>query len=206
MKRSELKRSTGEARASVKVTRCKACREPYVRLRPLQAACGVECARAIAEKKKAKDGAKAARAEASADKVKREDLKTLPQLLKEAQHAFNAFVRSRDLGKPCIDRCGAVMRDGAVGGGFDCGHYRSVGSAPHLRFDERNAHGQAKKCNQWLAGRAVDYRVGLIERLGLEAVLALEASNAAHKWTRDEVRAIRDQYRAKVRELKKEQE
>ena len=89
-----------------------------------------------------------------------------------------------------------------MGGAFDCGHYRSVGSAQHLRYDERNAHGQRKQCNRWGAGRAVDYRIGLVARIGLEAVEALEADNAPRKWLREELIYIRDRYRAKLKELK----
>lgn len=33
---------------------------------------------------------------------------------------------------------------------------------------------------------------------------ALESNNEVHKWTHDEVRGIRDKYRALVRKMKKE--
>ena len=74
---------------------------------------------------------------------------------------------------------------------------------PHLRFHEDNAHAQRKQCNRWGAGRAVDYRLGLIERIGLARVEALEADQQPRKYTADELRAIRDLYRAKLRELVK---
>ena len=78
----------------------------------------------------------------------------------------------------------------------------STGSAPHLRFDERNAHAQRKVCNRWGAGRAVDYRIGLVARIGLAAVEALESDNTPRKWLREELIYIRDRYRAKLKELK----
>ena len=43
----------------------------------------------------------------------------------------------------------------------------------------------------------------MIGRIGLERVEALEASNAPRKWTREELVAIRDTYRAKQKELKR---
>jgi hypothetical protein len=43
--------------------------------------------------------------------------------------------------------------------------------------------------------------VGLIARIGREAVEALEADNRVHKWTREELRAIAATYKAKRREL-----
>ena len=89
-----------------------------------------------------------------------------------------------------------------MGGGFDCGHYRSVGSAPHLRFDERNAHGQTKQCNRYGAGRAVDYRIGLIQRIGLEQVESLEADQTPKKYSIEDMKAIKDEYKRKLKELK----
>lgn len=137
-------------------------------------------------------------------KERKAKLKRIPDLIKEAQTAFNAFIRERDRGQPCIC-CGQPLGTGSVGGAFDCGHYRSVGSASHLRFDVHNAHGQRKQCNRYGAGRAVDYRIGLIARIGLPAVEALEASNQPHKWERDELIAIKALYVAKLKELRNKQ-
>jgi len=83
-------------------------------------------------------------------------------------------------------------------------HYRSVGSSPHLRFDERNAHAQRKQCNRWGAGRSVDYRLGLINRIGLAAVESLEADQTPKNYTIDDLRAITACYRAKLKGLKNE--
>lgn len=131
-------------------------------------------------------------------------LKTKRDFLKEAQVAFNAFIRERDKDMPCIC-CGRTSeKQYLTGTNWDCGHYRSTGSAPHLRFNEDNAHRQLTICNRHGAGRAVDYRIGLIARIGLARVEALEANNGPAKWTADELIAIRDTYRAKLRALKKE--
>ena len=185
-------------------TTCKHCRKkitPGHLIHP-------ECIDAYAESEEAKTLRKAikqavmqAKVERAETRRRKEENKTIPQLIKEAQFEFNAFIRFRDAGKNCIC-CGLPLDSGGVGGAFDCGHYRSVGSASHLRFNEDNAHGQRKQCNRWGAGRAVDYRIGLIARIGLGRVVALESSSQVHKWTRDELRGIRDHYRAKLKELK----
>ena len=173
---------------------CPVCGKTFAPARPLQSVCSPRCAAKKVKQDKADERAKV--------RTRREGMKTLPVLLKEAQEAFNEFVRLRDAGKPCIC-CGLPLSSGDVGGLFDCGHYRSTGSASHLRFNEDNAHGQRKQCNRWGAGRAVDYRLGLIARIGLERVEALETNNTPHKWAKDEVRAIRDEYRARVNAAKK---
>lgn len=215
LKRSApLKRSGFKSRASdmsglylataVRVFKTKACAkgkggcgQRFTPQREMQAACSVPCAIAMA----ARTAAKATKAAAAEDKRKTraqlEAMKTLPELLAEAQREFNRFIRLRDAHQPCIC-CGQPLGDQRFGGAYDAGHYRSVGSAPHLRFDERNCHAQRKVCNNHKAGNHVEYRAGLIARIGLDRVEALEADQAPKKYTRDQVREIRATYRAKA--------
>jgi hypothetical protein len=173
---------------------CKQCGTLFAPTRPLQAVCSPRCAVRTVKAEKAQERAKT--------KSRKEAIKTIPQLIKEAQVEFNAYIRARDKGRTCIC-CGVPLPDEGVGGGFDAGHYRSTGSASHLRFHEDNVHGQRKQCNRYGAGRAVDYRIGLINRIGLDRVLELEAVNQTHKWTREELVQIKETYRQKRKELTK---
>ncbi|OYW94049.1 MAG: hypothetical protein B7Z23_04090 [Pseudomonadales bacterium 32-61-5] len=178
---------------------CKHCATPFTPQRPLQAVCSPRCAGRYVKAAK--------KAEAVQTRERKAALKRIPDLIREAQTAFNAFVRERDRDQPCIccgHPLGAQDASASTGGAFDCGHYRSTGSASHLRFDERNAHGQRKVCNRYGAGRAVDYRIGLIDRIGLDAVEALESDNTPRKWQRDELIAIKAEYVEKLKQLKKE--
>jgi hypothetical protein len=102
-------------------------------------------------------------------------------------------------GHPCISSGRPLDWSGNQ---TDAGHFRSVGSAPHLRFNEDNVHAQSKHDNQFLSGNAVEYRIGLIARIGLDRVEALESDNAARKWTIEELMQIRDEYRLKLKKLK----
>lgn len=179
--------------------KCKWCKESFTPERNGQKT-HKHCEEPFALKVAEKLGAMRQKAERAQDKARKQALETIPELIKAAQREFNSFIRARDSQMPCIC-CGRQLGDGEVGGAYDCGHYRSTGSAPHLRFDERNAHAQRKHCNRYGAGRAVDYRLGLIARIGREAVEALEADNRVHRWTRDELRSIRDEYRRKRKEL-----
>lgn len=177
------------------------CKTMFLPFKMGQRVCGPYCGQRVAVAAR-KEKEKAERADFRARK---EAIKTIPDLIKEAQRDFNSYVRLRDVGKPCIC-CGRPLGDGDVGGAYDCGHYRSTGSASHLRFDERNAHAQNKQCNRWGAGRAVDYRIGLIGRIGLEAVESLESDNTPKKWRRDELIAIRAKYKQLRKELEKQKE
>ncbi len=190
-------------------TRCAHCRQKLTPERPSQIV-HVECVEAWTEAQAAKREraeAKAARAAAKVERAetrrRKEALKRVPDLIKEAQTAFNAWVRARDAEQPCIS-CDAPPPDmSTLHAGRDAGHYRSTGSASHLRFHPDNCHAQCVKCNQWGAGMAVDYRIRLLHRVGPSRVEALENDNTPHKWTREELTAIRDTYKAKLKEMKK---
>ena len=158
--------------------------------------CSPECAglHAVVERK---------RTEAKADKAQRFRLKTRSEHIADVQVAFNALVRYRDRNQFCIScRVHLPTLADQPGGGFDCGHYRSRGSAPHLRFDLRNAHGQCKKCNRYRAGNAADYRIGLIARIGAAAVDALECDQAGGAWTIPELLAMKADFRAQLKKMK----
>lgn len=185
-------------------TRCPHCKgkmEQGVRIHPECIDAYAEAEEAKAKRKAEKQARAAAKVERAETRRRKEAIKTIPELIKEAQHAFNAYIRERDREQPCIC-CGVHLGSGEVGGAYDAGHYRSVGSASHLRFNEENCHAQRKQCNRYGAGRAVDYRIGLIRRIGLGKVEALECDNSPHKWTAAELIAIRDHYKAKLKEMK----
>lgn len=188
-----------------KPKKCKArgCGVLFTPARPFQCWCSPECGLTIARAKKEQADQRKRSDERKADRAKREQLKTRSDWMKDAQREFNRFIRLRDAHRPCVC-CGRPLGEDAVGGAYDAGHYRSVGSAPHLRFDERNVHAQRKQCNLWGSGRAVDYRLGLIQRIGPEAVEALESDQRAKHYTIEDLKQIRDTYRQKARELEKE--
>ena len=190
-------------------TRCAHCRAKFEPERPSQIV-HVECVEAWTEAQAAKREraeAKAARAAAKVERAetrrRKEAIKRKPDLMREADQAFAAYIRERDrqAGRPCISS-GRPL-DWASGNQVDAGHYRSRGAASHLRYHPDNCHAQSKYENRHRAGNAVEYRVGLIARIGLAAVEALEADNRVHHWTHDELRAIRDEYRAKLKQLTK---
>lgn len=173
---------------------CKTCLAKFMPVRPMQSVCSPICAR-----RKVKADKKAEREEF---KRRKEALKRIPDLIREAQTAFNAWVRARDEKQPCIS-CRKPPGDmNELHAGRDAGHWRSTGSAPHLRFHEDNCHAQCVKCNQWKSGNAVEYRIGLIARIGMARVESLESNNNVKKWTREELIELKETYRRKLRELR----
>ncbi|WP_301693374.1 recombination protein NinG [Klebsiella pneumoniae] len=95
------------------------------------------------------------------------------------------------------------------GGQWDCGHFKTVGAYPQLRFEERNAHKQCKSCNAG-AGKytakestvAQQYEAGLVARYGQEYVDWLNGPHEMTNYRREDFIRIRDEYRAKLKALK----
>lgn len=189
----------------LKKKKCRACRESFQPNNSRQVVCSSGCGLRLARQTRERREAQLAREERKQTRERKQRLKPRGDYLREAQHAFNDFIRWRDrvAGHVCISS-GRPLE--WAGNAVDAGHYRSVGSAPHLRFDERNCHAQSKQDNRYLSGNAVDYRIGLIKRIGLEEVERLEADQEPRPYTVDDLQRIAKGYRAKTRELKRKQE
>lgn len=129
----------------------------------------------------------------------REKQKTKSDYTKEAQAAFNKYIRTRDEGKPCIS-CGNTP-ESFYGGGVDAGHYLARGSqkGTQKRFDTRNCHAQCKRCNRYLAGAVADFRVGLEQRYGKLYVEALEQSEGQGPYSIDYLKRIKSIFTRKAK-------
>lgn len=110
--------------------------------------------------------------------------------IKKAQIAFNAWIRERDKGLPCIS-CGVA--DGV--GKRNAGHYRPAGLHTALRFDPKNCHGQCERCNTSLSGNLIEYRKGLLKKIGIDEVEKLETNYDKKRWTILELKEICQKYK-----------
>ncbi|WP_095151868.1 recombination protein NinG [Pseudomonas sp. Irchel s3b5] len=168
-----------------------------------QAVCSPKCGLAIKDVNQEKARKSLAQVERREIKVRKEKLKSRAGHLREAQAAVNEFVRLRDAHLPCIS-CDSMPSDHDLitGSRWDAGHYRSVGACPELRFEPLNIHRQCVKCNRNLSGNAVEYRIRLVKRIGADKVDWLEGPHSARKYTVEEIKTIKADYRALTRELK----
>jgi hypothetical protein len=181
--------------ASLRVRDCETCGKPFQQARSMQAVCSPRCAVKLPAVK--------ARREKAADKQARERLMTLSDWRRKAQTAVNKVARLRDIraGRGCIS-CGEPYR-GAYGGAFDAGHFRSVGSAPHVRYFLPAIRLQCVKCNRFLGGNAVEFRRGLVALRGVEFVEMVESMQFTAKHTITYLSRLTDVMNRKARRLQK---
>jgi hypothetical protein len=169
-------------------------------LGPMKEFCSVVCGYELSRQRQQRRREAAHKAQS---KKRREALKTKSDWLKEAKTAFNTYIRTRDSGKPCIS-CGTYHpANGFRGGYWDCGHYRSTGAASHLRFNTFNTARQCKKCNQQLSGNVVEFRRGLLVRIGEDRVTRLENDNTPRKFDVDYLKRVKRIFAKRARHLKK---
>ena len=170
---------------------CQSCKTKFKPQRIGQRVCSPECAVA----KVRADGLKAREAAyKSRKKALLENDRSFH--VKQAQTAFNKFIRERDIGKPCIS-CGRHHA-----GQYHAGHYRTTAAQPALRFNELNCHKQCAPCNNHKSGNITEYRIELVKRVGESIVEWLEIDHKQpSKWTIPELKAIRKYYQEAVKQI-----
>ena len=168
---------------------CKACGKRFAPDRPMQSVCSPACGIAFGRIRRMK-------AEAKEDRRRRQELKTIAQLRAEAQKEFNAYIRARDHGLPCIS-CGRRHE-----GQWHAGHFLTTAAHPELRYEPKNCHLQCQPCNTHLSGNIVEYRKGLIARYGPALVEWLEGPHEPKHYSRDDLVVEKLKWRKLARMLR----
>lgn len=175
----------------MKRRKCDVCKTEYQPSRIGQEVCGVDCSIESMKQKrvKKKTAAYKTRRKKKADSIGRQ--------LELTQKVFNQWIRWRDRDQPCISSGRMTSPQ------WHAGHYVAVGNSragSMLRFDESNVHKQCVEQNMHQGAALTAYRIGLIERIGLDEVQRLEATNGTRKWSIPELKELRAEYRKRLRE------
>ncbi|MEM6162059.1 recombination protein NinG [Erwinia sp. P6884] len=182
-----------------KPRKCKCCPEKFIPRNTLQTVCSPKCAIQLANQLSERKQKRLEKEQRAAWSKRKADVKPLSHWMNMTQRAFNDYIRARD-GDICIS-CGSTT---AVS--YHAGHYRTTAAASQLRFNEDNCHSQCSSCNVHHSGAIGPYRLNLIAKIGLQRVEALESDNNPHRYTREELDALRAKYRALLREIIKQKE
>ena len=156
--------------------KCKnpACGASFPPRRLGQAVCSPACGLAIATANRDKARKAIDQRERREIQVRKQKLKSRADYAKEAQAAINRYVRLRDAHLGCV----SCDKPASWSGQWHCSHFRSVGAAPHLRFNLWNMNKSCSACNNFLSGNIMAYRPALIEKIGQEKVDWLECNNS----------------------------
>jgi len=112
----------------------------------------------------------------------------------KAVATFNRWIsKVRDVNDPCISsgRFKATQ--------WQAGHYVPATCAA-LRFDPANVHKQSSEDNLFRSGNLTQYRIRLIDKIGLAEVERLEGPQPQVKFTVDDYKQIREHYAGLLKE------
>lgn len=192
---------TALKRTKPKKCRAPGCGKPFHPTMTTQRVCSPACAIAMAKDPKLqKIAAKAITKQAREDlQERREKLKSRAEYAKEAQAAINRYVRLRDAHLGCI----SCSKPASWQGQWHCSHFRSVGAAPHLRFNLWNMNKSCSACNNFLSGNIMAYRPALIEKIGQAKVDWLECNSDVARHDIPYLRRVKAVFSKKARRLEK---
>lgn len=179
----------------LKRKKCKICKEYFEPFRQLQVCCGHVCA---IEKAKSDRIRKEERESKVERKKAKERLKSRSDWMREAQVAFNKYIRLRDADLPCI----SCDRPPSWNGQWHASHYYATSIRPNLRFDEDNVHKACSICNNYMHGNLTPYRERLILKIGADRVAVLDELREPRKYTVEELKEIKEKYSKMEKSLK----
>lgn len=195
---------------------CKTCKAKFAPARPMAVCCSSMCALSLARSKRGKAEKVAMVKDRRETKAKLAKFKTRGEWLREAKTAIQKFRRLEELakGRGCMS-CGRPQHEviggegWKPGGAWDGGHFMSKGAHPELALEPLNIWLQCKSCNGGSSkyarkGYTVNaaFEAHLIEQEGAELVEWLKGPHEPKHYTIEELIAIKQEYAARVRELK----
>jgi len=192
-----------------KPKKCAICETEFEPKTTLHKVCGLTCTLELGRIKKEKKAARERKAFNKETRRMKSELRANDKgfQLKKAQRAFNKFIRLRDKDEPCIS-CGREEVEWTPGGQWDCGHFRSVGAQPALRFEEDNGHKQCKSCNGGSAkyakkGHTVaqEYEIRLPKKIGQKRVDWLKQEHEKKRYSAQDYIDVYNVYNSKCKEM-----
>jgi hypothetical protein len=204
-----IKMASKDNTTKPKFKKCKVCPNRFEVWSSTTQVCSPTCAIEYARIKTAK---KEKKSHSMAKRKLNDENRSLQ--IKKTQSIFNAYIRLRDNSLPCVScaRTDQEIDYKGVGGKWDCGHYKTRGAYPELRFHPLNAAKQCKKCNGGSgkysrAGRSVSegYDIGLLERVGQECFDWLNGPHVSANFTIPDLVLLQAHFKSLTKKLEQEQ-
>lgn len=141
-------------------------------------------------------------------KTKKNIMPTKTSLKDKLWKIFSEYIRLRDADWRGYANCISCPKQ-AFWKDLDAGHFIAKNSGEFFYFNEDNVYSQCPHCNRFLHGNLLNYRKGLIEKIGVDEVekleyqsqlgIRMELNKACEKDYESMIRVYKD----KLSELKK---
>jgi hypothetical protein len=130
---------------------------------------------------------------------RKEESKSIAQLIQETRRPFQKLIRIRDHGQNCIC-CDRPLPFNI--GDFDAGHMYSREQYSGLIFHPDNCHGQTKFCNRHNHGNESGYLDCVSRRIGkgkLQNLQNIKNELKSYKWSREELNKLKKYYNSELK-------
>lgn len=138
----------------------------------------------------------------------------MKKILKKVQRNCNKYIQLRDLSKSVsgqvFAQCISCNRIKEINCSYDlkefhAGHYFLENKYASVRFDTRNINGQCQRCNRRLSGNLSEYKIALIDKIGLDEFEQLEKDkNKIKIYTFQELENLNKWFLTEIKKLKNE--
>lgn len=186
-------------------TRCPHCKAKLEPMQRIHAECiepYADAEEAKAQRKAEKQARMQAKVEKAADRKKREQQKTIPQIEEECRRIVQKIARLRDKDDGCISCELPASWDGQWHGS----HFRSHGAASAVQFHLWNINKACWICNKLYSGRINQYEPKLVEKIGQDRVDWLKAQNHQVRNTREYLARFKAVMGKRLRRMEKRHE
>ena len=133
---------------------------------------------------------------------------SISKLKQKLRKVFNEYIRLRDVDEHgngnCIS-CGNPLKFGSPN--TQAGHFYPA-PIETLRYSELNVHLQCKSCNYFKSGNLIEYRKGLVKKIGEDGIKELDMlagvyARGGYRHDRFTLEQKIKEYKEKVKAIKK---
>ncbi len=164
---------------SIKSKQCRICKSTFDQFRSTQVVCSINCSIEYANKKRIAIERTQSLQERKITRERKEAMKPLTKMAKEAERMVNKYCRLRDFHDGCI----SCDKPSTWNGQWHASHYKSVGANSATRFNLWNIHKSCSQCNRHLSGAIESYTPKLIAKIGQEKFDILNNHERVRKYT-----------------------
>jgi hypothetical protein len=175
------------------------CKSIFVKNKPLQSVCGIQCAitqsKILAERKEKREFSKSRKE----IKVKLEKYKTWQEWFNECKAIAQKYARLRDR----FDGCISCDKQSDWWGQWHGSHFRPAGNFKAVALNLLNIHKGCSECNNYKSGNLIEFQDRLIVKIGQDKVDWLKSQTQPYRHSIEYLKRYKQVMGKRLRRLEK---
>jgi hypothetical protein len=183
----------------LKLKTCKACKQKFMPVKPLQHVCDWKCAIDYNLASKEKNNRLNALKSRKETKVKLEKYKTWQQWFDECKAIAQEYARLRDR----FDGCISCDKASDWWGQWHGSHFRPAGNFKAVALNLLNIHKGCSECNNYKSGNLIEFQDRLIVKIGQDRVDWLKSQTQPYRHSIEYLKRYKQVMGKRLRRLEK---